>query len=66
MGMDSHLSTCVGTQSPKHLEMAQGHISLSAVRACTNPALRRPALLIVPSQAHEGMALQFIGPLGLS
>jgi hypothetical protein len=27
--MDSHLSTCVGTQSPKYLEMAQGHISLS-------------------------------------
>jgi hypothetical protein len=30
MGIDSHLSTCVGTQSPKYLEMAQGHISLSA------------------------------------
>jgi hypothetical protein len=29
MGIDSHLSTCVDTQSPKHLEMAQGHISLS-------------------------------------
>jgi hypothetical protein len=28
--MNSHLSTCVGTQSPKYLEMAQGHISLSA------------------------------------
>jgi hypothetical protein len=27
--MNSHLSTCVGTQSPKYLEMAQGHISLS-------------------------------------
>jgi hypothetical protein len=24
-----HKSTCVGTQSPKYLEMAQGHISLS-------------------------------------
>jgi hypothetical protein len=34
MGIDSHLSTCVGTQSPKYLEMAQGHISLSPV-ACT-------------------------------
>jgi hypothetical protein len=32
MGIDLHLSTCVGTQSPKYLEMAQGHISLSAVR----------------------------------
>jgi hypothetical protein len=29
MDIDSQLSTCVGTQSPKYLEMAQGHISLS-------------------------------------
>jgi hypothetical protein len=29
MGIDSQLSTCVCTQSPKYLEMAQGHISLS-------------------------------------
>jgi hypothetical protein len=29
MGIDSRLSTCVDTQSPKYLEMAQGHISLS-------------------------------------
>jgi hypothetical protein len=29
MGIDSHLSTCVDTQSPKYLGMAQGHISLS-------------------------------------
>jgi hypothetical protein len=27
------MTTCVGTQSPKYLEMAQGHISLSQVRA---------------------------------
>jgi hypothetical protein len=40
--------------------------TLWAVRACTNPALRQLALLIVPSQAHEGMTLRFIGPLGLS
>jgi hypothetical protein len=33
MGIDSHLSTCVGTQSPKYLEMAQGHISLSDDRS---------------------------------
>jgi hypothetical protein len=33
MGIDSHLSTCVGTQSPKYLEMAQGHISLSKRRS---------------------------------
>jgi hypothetical protein len=25
------MTTCVGTQSPKYLEMAQGHISLSHV-----------------------------------
>jgi hypothetical protein len=31
MSIDSHLSTCVGTQSPKYLEMAQEHISLSVV-----------------------------------
>jgi hypothetical protein len=29
MGINSHLSTCVCTQSPKYLEIAQGHISLS-------------------------------------
>jgi hypothetical protein len=29
MSIDSHLSTCVCTESPKYLEMAQGHISLS-------------------------------------
>jgi hypothetical protein len=33
MGIDSHLSTCVDTQSPKYLEMAQGHISLSQTQA---------------------------------
>jgi hypothetical protein len=29
MSINSLLSTCVGTQSPKYLEMAQEHISLS-------------------------------------
>jgi hypothetical protein len=41
MGIDSHLSTCVGTQSPKYLEMAQGHISLSLCgrrRSAPSPA----------------------------
>jgi hypothetical protein len=33
MGIDLHLSTCVDTQSPKYLEMAQGHISLSPAAA---------------------------------
>jgi hypothetical protein len=37
-----------------------------AVRACTNPALCRSASLVVPPQAHEGVTLRFIGPLGLS
>jgi hypothetical protein len=31
MGIDSLLSPCVDTQSPKYLEMAQGHISLSNI-----------------------------------
>jgi hypothetical protein len=45
MGIDSHLSTCVGTQSPKYLEMAQGHISLSppTPRAAHRPAGSRPS-----------------------
>jgi hypothetical protein len=30
MYINSHLGPCVCTQSPKYLEMAQGHISLSA------------------------------------
>jgi hypothetical protein len=34
MGINSYLSTCVGTQSPKYLEMAQGHISLSTSVRC--------------------------------
>jgi hypothetical protein len=38
MGIDSHLSTCVDTQSPKYLEMAQGHISLSTT---PNPPSRK-------------------------
>jgi hypothetical protein len=32
MYINSQLSTCVGTQSPKYIEMAQGHISLSVGR----------------------------------
>jgi hypothetical protein len=34
MSINSHLSTCVGTQSPKYLEMAHGHISLSVSHTC--------------------------------
>jgi hypothetical protein len=40
--------------------------TLWVVRACTNPALRQLASLIVPPQAHEGMTLRFIGPLDIS
>jgi hypothetical protein len=42
MGIDLHLSTCVGTQSPKYLEMAQGHISLSGGPAGGPSALHPP------------------------
>jgi hypothetical protein len=41
MGIDSHLSTCVGTQSPKYLEMAEGHISLSGMTAAIVVVARR-------------------------
>jgi hypothetical protein len=37
-----------------------------AIRARTDPALRQSASLVVLPQAHEGMTLRFIGPLGLS
>ena len=35
MYINSQLSTCVCTQSPKYLEMAQGHISLSETETDT-------------------------------
>jgi hypothetical protein len=38
MSINSHLSTCVGTQSPKYLEMAQGHISLSTFNSDFRPS----------------------------
>jgi hypothetical protein len=42
------MTTCVGTQSPKYLEMAQGHISLSispflVIYANTTKAIQRCA-----------------------
>jgi hypothetical protein len=43
MGTFSHLSTCVCTQSPKYLEMAQRHISLSLTKA--NVKLNAPKKL---------------------
>jgi hypothetical protein len=41
MYINSQLSTCVGIQSPKYLEMAQGHISLSEPRCGRPPRLPR-------------------------
>jgi hypothetical protein len=41
MGIFTHLSTCVDTQSPKYLEMAQGHISLSRASAISRAGLLR-------------------------
>jgi hypothetical protein len=38
--------------------------TLWAVRARTNPALRQPAVLIVPPQAHEGNGLTIYWALG--
>jgi hypothetical protein len=37
-----------------------------AIRARTDLALCRSALLVAPPQAREGVTLRFIGPLGLS
>jgi hypothetical protein len=43
------MSTCVGTQSPKYLEMAQGHISLSGI-----PMLIMPDVKLT-GRAHQGL-----------
>ena len=51
MGTFSHLSTCVCTQSPKYLEMAQGHISLSLLRA--NGYLQRHLMRAQRAQKSE-------------
>jgi hypothetical protein len=37
-----------------------------AVWACVDPVLCQFASLDVPPQAHEGMTLRIIGPMGLS
>jgi hypothetical protein len=37
-----------------------------AVWACVDPTLCQSALLDVPPQAHEGVTLRIIGPMGLS
>jgi beta-lactamase class D len=49
MSINSHLSTCVGTQSPKYLEMAQGHISLStAKQQMSFFAIMKPGMGVLP------------------
>jgi hypothetical protein len=56
MGIFSHLSTCVCTQSPKYLEMAQRHISLSRGHspACFSP----PSNWWSPSWVTTGEGMQ--------
>jgi hypothetical protein len=54
MGIFSHLSTCVCTQSPKYLEMAQRHISLSptAKSDATELVQRCEAYQFLSKQQH--------------
>jgi hypothetical protein len=56
MGIDSHLSTCVGTQSPKYLEMAQGHISLSTIAFVSSRASSWCFRFVIrPSIQHQSI-----------
>jgi hypothetical protein len=41
MGIDLHLSTCVGTQSPKYLEMAQGTFPFQLVGVASSPPVTK-------------------------
>jgi hypothetical protein len=51
--MNSHLSTCVGTQSSKYLEMAQGHISLSKGALPATPRATQPrSSIMVADTSH--------------
>jgi hypothetical protein len=52
MSINSHLSTCVGTQSPKYLEMAQGHISLSPA---ASPWWARPPSKTLAEFSHGSL-----------
>jgi hypothetical protein len=52
--INSQLSTCVGTQSPKYIEMAQGHISLSLLPRNMLPNFARA--LNTPSEVSEVLA----------
>jgi hypothetical protein len=62
MGIDLHLSTCVCIQSPKYLEMAQRHISLSILPFPSIPIyitifdfgrLAQPVLHVHPRRARR-------------
>jgi hypothetical protein len=52
MYINSQLSTCVGTQSPKYLEMAQGHISLST-RTCQVTIQKQKEIAEVEAQQNQ-------------
>jgi hypothetical protein len=61
MGIDSHFSTCVGTQSPKYLEMAQGHISLSPLKNVKKIVKKYYCKSLIPFYAYIsiiGMAFE--------
>jgi hypothetical protein len=61
MDIDSHLNTCVGTQSPKYLEMAQRHISLSF--PTSQDAQNRHLLVLThvfPLEVYEGSSSQHV------
>jgi hypothetical protein len=49
MGIDSHLSTYVCIQSPKYLEMAQRHISLSVTTQDNSATMRMVLALVISS-----------------
>jgi hypothetical protein len=56
MYINSQLSTCVGTQSPKYIEMAQGHISLSLAQQSAEAADLRLLYEELKSEAATGRA----------
>jgi hypothetical protein len=58
MDIDSHLNTCVDTQSPKYLEMAQGHISLSPSSWQSEVWLRHGTLISGQGQSRHGRSLR--------
>jgi hypothetical protein len=60
MGIFSHLSTCVCTQSPKYLEMTQRHISLSFIREVLHPEwLANPILVLKKNKVDWRMCVDY-------